>query len=667
MSASTTTKGSHDPYRASRTPIVRNAADQALVVIRQGSAEAGVRHTGCTRGLKHLALSRLQTDQLSSLPSRELEKILRQKGHSHTPGTSQSSLASYGCPCSDAGIQKSASYKRHVSFQHHRKRSLGTGGTRSKLSGHQRLASFEAETPDTATQTSQGPIESQSTSSIPAPSYKTRPRKPTSECDLRKSGAAGHYWKDEARKVSTELGKICEEAFNRSSISSCTTSQSRPDESAATLISTHSQTAAKRRNNQLENRPLPHPPAELLGPYTLRERADTRRRLLGHRRNKKLAPVPAYVKDIITHLGRLIEADRPESIDKRSASDPNPVSSQGSSRIGVLPRHLNGIDLFRTREHATLAHDLQTLRAASDPTKSNNKVSVEGATIRPVSPDSPSPVQTIQPLNIRRNKVSPSVSTLYNGSSETPGSNFDRGGCESRFYGPAQLGTIEEDPISPRKCGATCSPRGNRKWSWFKRNHKHEATDDAPIPPMKHSPVRFQQNELETGHSQALSALSIAEGLRINNDEVESTVERQRKWFQKMFSKGKANPTTNSHEVVNDFSETESEPASLEDLPTDNTAGGKKLVKNYSSSRTTSNAVDGEHSIHISQNWLAKSFHVRPATKLMTLSVTKARARNEIIKILKGWRKYGLTDVVSEKRIGSSDLIRGRVDDMNGE
>lgn len=532
------------------------------------------------------------------------------------------------------------------------------------------MVSFEAETPELATQTSQGLIESQSTPSTSTPSRVTRPRKPASELDMRKSRAASHNWKDDARKVSTELGKICEEAFNRSSISSSTMSQSRPNKSPATSVSTQSQTAAARLSNQLKNRPLPQPPAESLGSYTLRELADIRRRLLDHCRDERSAPIPAYIKDTITHLGRLIEADRPESIDKRSASDPNPVSSQGSSRIGALPRHPNGIDLCRSREHAILEHDLQTLRAASDPAKSDNKVAFEDATIRFVSPDPLSPVQKIQPLKIRKNKVSLSASALCNGSSEALDGNFDHDGYESRFYGPVQLDTIEEDPVSPRKRSAIGSPGGNRKWSWFKRNYEPGATDGLPMPPMKNSPVKFGQNELERSHSQASSNLSKAKSLTTDGDEVEATVEKKPKWFQKMFSRGKSkeqiNPATNGHEIINDFSETESEPASSENLVTGSTAAkAKKLARNYSPSRTAGNAVDGGHPIHISQNWFAKFFHVKPATKLMTLSVTKARARKEIVKVLKDWRKYGLRDVVSEKRPGCGDLIRGRVDDVN--
>ena len=670
-SASSTTKGSYDPYRSSRTPIVGNAADQAIVVVRQGSAESRARNASHTGGLKHPALSRLQTDRLSSLPSQELEKLLHQKRHSYTPGTSRTSLASSRLANSDAGIRKSASYKRRVSFQHHRQRSSGTGGTRIRLSGHQRLVSFEAESPEPSAHGNQGLTESCSTSSAPTPSHVARPRKPASELDMKKSRLASHYWKDEARKVSTELGKICEEAFNRSAVSSSTIGQSRPAESTATSISTHGETAAMRLSNELKNRPLPQPPAESFGSYTLRELADIRRRLLDHCQHERSDAVPAYVKDTVTHLDRLIEADRREKIDKRSASDPTPLSSRGPARAGAFAVCANGTDFLCSPENAILTHDIHALRTASDPVKSSNKATFEDATIRLVSPDPLSPLQTIQPLNIRKNKTGLLASALRSGSSETLHNNFERGGYESRLHGPGPLDTIEEDPVSPRKRGAVGSPSGNRKWSWFKRNSDPGA-DGPPMPPPKNSPVKSESNELGKSLSQGSTNMAKARSLTVETSEVEATVEKKRKWFQKMFSRGKAKEqikqAPNDHEIINDLSETESDPASSRNLLVDDTAANaKKLVKNYNASRTAVAAVGGERPIHISQNWFAKFFHVKPATKLITLTVTKARARKEIMKILKEWRKYGLRDVVSEKRTGSGDLIRGRVDDTNCE
>jgi serine/threonine-protein kinase HSL1 (negative regulator of Swe1 kinase) len=670
-SASTTTKGSYDPYRSSRSPVVGNAADKPIVVVRQDSARSGARNASHAGGLPHLALSRLYTDQLSSLPSQELEKILCPKRHSYTPGTSRSSLSSSRPANSNAGIRKSASYKRHVNFKHHRHSSSGTGGTRSKLSAHQKLISFGADSAEPLTITSQGMMESRSTPSIVTPSHIAQPRKPASELDMRKSCVASHYWKDEARKVSTELGKICEEAFNRSSVSSSTMSQSRPAESPTTLVSTQGETAAIRLSNQLRNRPLPQPPAESLGSYTLRELADIRRRLLNHCQNERSDTIPTYVKNTITHLDQLIHADRPGNTDKRSASDPNPVSSRGSFRATAYPVHLDGAGFCRSRERTTLIHDMQAPRVASDPMKSNNKVTFEDATIRLVSPDPLSPLQPIQPLNIRKNKSGLSASALRNGSSETLPDVLKHGGHDSRFYGPGALDTIEEDPVSPHKWAASGSLGGNRKWSWFKRSSDPEA-NAPPIPPAKNSPIKSDGNELEKSVSQGSSNLSKAKSLTIDGDEVEATVEKKRKWFQKMFSRVRAKEQIksayNDHEIVNDLSETESDRASSENLLADNIdAKAKKLVKNYNPSRTAVGTVGGERPIHISQNWFAKFFHVKPATKLITLSVTKARARKEIVKILKEWRKYGLRDVISEKRVGSGDVIKGRVDEMNCE
>ena len=669
-SASTTTKGSYDPYRSSRTPIVGGAPDQATVILRQATADSQARNASHAASVKNPVLSRLQTEHLSAIQSQEHEKIARPKRHSYTPGTSRSSLASSRTTNCDTGIRKSASYKRQVSFQHHRQKSSGNAGSRSKLSGHQRLVSFEASSSELSARSDQCLVESQSTPSLPTPPQIARPRKPASELDMKKPRAVSHYWKDEARKVSTELGKICEEAFNRSSVSSSTTSHGQPAESPTTSVSIQGETSAIRLGNQLKNRPLPQPPAESLGSYTLHELAEIRLRLFQHCHNDKSNAIPIYVKDTIAHLDRLIEGDRLETGEKRSASDPVPTSARTYSYATTMSK---AKETLRSQDIPVSAHDIQALRAASDPVKSNKKLTFEDATIRLVAPDSSSPMQTIQPLNIRKNKPVLSASALCSESSDTLRSNYERGGYESPFFGAGALDTIEEDPGSPRKRGVVGSPGGNRKWSWFKRT-SDPVGDSPPTPPMKNSPSRPEAAALETSVSQTSSNFSKAKSSTPDGEEVEAVVEKKRKWFQKMFSRGKAKDTlktvTSGHEIVQDLSETESNPPSSENLLSELiTAKGKKLAKNSNpnSNVTAIGAAGVERPIHISQNWFAKFFHVKPATKLVVLCTTKAKARREIVKLLKEWRKYGLRDVVSEKRAGSGDLIRGRVDDMNCE
>ena len=653
-SGSSTTKGSYDPYRSSRTPIVGGDAEHATIIVRKGSDLSKARIASQAGSVKRQAPSRLQADQLTSLPSQELEKLTHPKRPSHTPGTSRSSLASSRHGKGDSGIRKSASYKRQISFQHTRQKSSGTPGARRKLSGHQRLVSLEPESPEKSIHSVQGIIESQSTPSLPTPAHVARPRKPASELDMKKPRVTSHYWKDETRKVSAELGKICEEAFNRSSVSSSSMSHGHPADSPSTSVSTQGDTTAARLNHQLKERPLPQPPAESMGTYTMRELADLRRRLLENCQQEKLKDVPAYVKDTLVHLDKLLAIDQKvvDSGDKRSASDPTSTSSQTTKRHltqSQRPRELNADGQFR---------------AASDPVKLYNKVAFDDATIRVVTPDPSSPMQTIQPLNIRKTKTS--ASALRKESEDSLRRNYDRSVHESHYYGLGALDTIEEDPASPRKRGPPASPGGNRKWSWFKRSSDPQ-TDSAPIPPAKNSPVRPDWTELQKSNSEASSTLSKAKASMPANEDADAVLEKKKKWFQKMFNRNKSKeniqvPPMADHEVVNDLSETDSDRASSENALT-----GQTALKPMKLAKTSNITNVPEKPVRISQNWFARFFHVKPASKLICISTSKAKARKEVVKILKDWRKYGLRDVVSEKRPGSGDLIRGRVDVMNCE
>lgn len=63
-----------------------------------------------------------------------------------------------------------------------------------------------------------------------------------------------------------------------------------------------------------------------------------------------------------------------------------------------------------------------------------------------------------------------------------------------------------------------------------------------------------------------------------------------------------------------------------------------------------------------SQNWFMKIFNIKPASKVIALNVSKSRARKEILKILREWKKYGMENVRFDKR---SNVIRGRVGELN--
>lgn len=64
------------------------------------------------------------------------------------------------------------------------------------------------------------------------------------------------------------------------------------------------------------------------------------------------------------------------------------------------------------------------------------------------------------------------------------------------------------------------------------------------------------------------------------------------------------------------------------------------------------------------QNWLAKLFNVKPSSKFICFSVSKQRARQEIVTILKEWKRYGMRDVQVDK---ARNIVFGRVAAKNCE
>lgn len=53
-------------------------------------------------------------------------------------------------------------------------------------------------------------------------------------------------------------------------------------------------------------------------------------------------------------------------------------------------------------------------------------------------------------------------------------------------------------------------------------------------------------------------------------------------------------------------------------------------------------------------NWFSKFLHIKPAVKILALQLPKGRARKEVVKILREWKKYGLEDVRVDKHTGSA-------------
>jgi hypothetical protein len=64
------------------------------------------------------------------------------------------------------------------------------------------------------------------------------------------------------------------------------------------------------------------------------------------------------------------------------------------------------------------------------------------------------------------------------------------------------------------------------------------------------------------------------------------------------------------------------------------------------------------------QNWFARFFHVKPATRVIAFNIPKIKSRKEVYKTLRDWKKYGMEDVHLDK---AENIIYGRVAEGNCE
>ncbi|KEF61281.1 CAMK/CAMKL/GIN4 protein kinase [Exophiala aquamarina CBS 119918] len=643
--ASKVTQGSYDPFRASRTPLADYSYNSGTVVRRRPTTTAG-RSMSSTGSLRHPAAGRFPEDipAIPSFTSEELEKLVQKKHASYSTATSRSSLSSMR---RRPGIRKSISYKRQVSFQHNRRQ--GSNGNVNR-----RLFYESGSTDRPPTRSTIDPIsETQSTPSLPTPPQVCRPRKSSSEFDVKNARVASYYWKDDTRKVSAELGKICEEAFNRSSISTASeASPVQPLQSSITSVSAHNHKAPP----SIRDRPLPATPV-------LQELLERRQKIIdtwGDADQTVLA-------DMLAALDKRIdtELDKQRGYEKRAASDPTSAN--------VTTRQYRPVSPAGTMDDLKYGRNGNT-RAVSDPVQSHTPQAGKGNTIRLVTPDSASPLTRVEALRIRKNKAAP-INSLRGGPIESSPLMYERSGYDQRLYSRGGLDTIDENPGSPKRRAHGTTSTAARKWSWLGKRTSFARDLPDPFQSLDNVDESSEQQGSQMVHpsdSTNSSGLSRQHASDSDMAEMELTMERKRSWFQKMFRKtarGKENLGTvpGQHRIVQDFTEdSESHEIGNDGIAENHQLGKIGVRTGYPPSTSVDAAVAAAalRPIEVNQNWFAKFFHIKPATRVLCLVVTKAKARKELFKVLRGWHQYGVRDVVAGRRPGG-DVIRGRVDTEN--
>lgn len=703
------TTESYDPYRASRNHVTKG--NNTTIVVRKDSAPRGNRKVSNPTTLRDTTTNRTEDDGCHTSP--ESRRAIHVRRTSKGTIASRSSLASSGRPLSEVGFRKSASYKRHVSFPHSRK-SSGTSATRATSYPSTPVDNTSSRTGSRHSSTPHSTIERHSSPVLPSPPPPLpRSRKPISELDVKKGRQGSQLWKDETRQVSSELGKICEEAFNRSSVSSSAgASQRLPAESPATSVSTQVDLPSLkpkplRLSSALKNRPLPQPPSESLGSMTIRELAETRRRLLEHCQIYGSESVPEYLKSVIANLDRLMQPETLasdfsgiRSASEPTTSNPHPLHYLGPHLVNSVGPRITGASQYLQ----TQGPRSPSKRAASDPFTSRSNPWAETAdkrTIRLVSPELSSP-KALDKLQIPR-KLSKRSSVSF-GDHSVGSPDASPVPHNEQLYDKhpgAGLDTIEEDPISPRRRANLASPV-SKKWSWFKRQSETsdeyarspEAEDNDPgltaVPRIEDS----QPTTTYDSRHRYLSAHGKSPGVDAAEEAAQGT-KTGRKWFVKMFQKGKAraeaaereaeqrgllesdgertNATTSPSTVVKLASKDNILP-NASAIPSNPVPESRNShfglsdphetfeARLYGHESATPDTVTHNRTIQVSQNWFARFFHLKPATKFICLTLSKVAARREVLRILRGWKKFGLKDIVIDE---SGTTFFGRVDASN--
>ncbi|QGA12665.1 hypothetical protein EYB26_000309 [Talaromyces marneffei] len=654
---------SYDPFRASRTPVATSTVQYATVTIHRDDNVHKKPEDVLVEVHDDTAVLPSSPPRADVIPSSSVEIIQwNRKKKAQRSFHSRSSLATSRRGYSPAP-QHRARYRRNVSFRHIRNKSGGgssakSAGDYAKSQGsivdllvNEKSSNLLAATPSSVRMSS--PV-------LPAQPAVVRTSDVVASLDqdLLVRKIRDNFWGEETRKVSHEFSQICEEAFNRSSVSTGHTAVSTA--TTATSMSIHEEAAEKSQVG--ESREALDKIADLPASYTVKELAETRRKLIEHSTKAEAAGLPDYLGEVIAHLDRLIEQDIArskaksefvaENSNRRTLSEPltKPVADTGylpsiSEEIFTPLETSSGYDLERVDHHAT-----------PEPSPRVSQNLEAKSTIRVVPKDSSFPaIEDIKPLTIRKRSAvteapvlvcksrhSSASSVIHVRKQGVPSeqrtsSNSVATSLRYNSQSPMVLETISESSDSRR---SSAKPSNEKKWSWFGKHKPHvheENSQEATLPSVKAAP-----------------AGSVSIEARIDTEEKvprKASGEKSRSSFLKIFSKKKADKTDSdsltgesSHEQEDTHGQIESDDPSLSHVPIP-----------YTNRRTR--GPSGAN-----QNWFARFFHVKPAIRTIAFKIPKAKIRKEVYRTFLEWKVYGMDNVSLDR---AKNVVRGRVCESN--
>ncbi|KAJ5825258.1 hypothetical protein N7474_002396 [Penicillium riverlandense] len=564
---------------------------------------------------------------------------------------------------------RSTSYRRNVSFRHARNKSQGsTKPKRQKTTPNRSQTELKRSLSTSSLQMmADGFDVPEMPSSPPLPAQPTVVRgadvRVRSMCRVGKVRDSDITWKEEARKVSHELSQICEEAFNGSSVTTMRTASTGTGyETPATPVSTagleeRTSSTVKATSEKVSSDKLTSTLKDTPRSYSIKELVETRRKLVEHSKGRK-DNIPQYLSGVIGHLDRLIETGEEGEQPEKSAEievTALPETFDGASQETLPVINEEFASPVRGGNDYSPKPQQKSRTSAPRPRPNDPK-----ATIRMVPHSSLKSFDEVKPLKIRKkhstNHLPPDVRQTLNNNSSEPTRLLSTGSRQTRH--PCGLDPIEETPISPRR---TDSRSEGKKWSWFK--HRSHTSDMAPVPPPKDNQPIIPSNGTVVIHPpQDLTppTRDEPEGGREKAGTRKSSMERFGGVLRKTFMGKKSSKNTQPPAL-----EKEKEKYYHKD-----SRNSTMLCKGIADPDSSFEGHDPQspppqytkrRSV-ASQNWFARVFQIKPATRVIALNTSKIKGRKELYRLLRGWVEYGMEDVWMDK---SNSVVHGRVGEVN--
>lgn len=658
---------SYDPFRSPKNRGVASEARYAQITIHRAATPEDPEKGDVSPAVKpppSIAEEEPEADEMTSSPFTVLQK--RKHKPSSMKSLQSSKMLRSSSRCRGMST-RSTSYRRNVSFRHARNRSHGsTKPKRRKAAPNQHSELKRSPSAASLRMIADRIDMPEMPSSPPLPAQPTvvRPSgvKVKSLCQSGKSRDTDIVWKEDARKVSHELSQICEEAFNGSSVTTIRTASTATGyETPATPVSVVSQD----RHANIASKTSVDTNKTTLGDsgrtYSIQELTETRRKLVEHSKGRT-DNIPAYLSGVIAHLDRLIE-DRHSQRYAQGDGDKSQstLADHFTATTDTLPV-IN--EEFASPVRGSVKFS-PIPKVKPPPSAAANRLSDAKATIRMV-PDSSLPsLDEVKPLMIRKkNQAAGSDAT----DSDSIGASQTLSASSRQCRHPCGLDPIEEVPGSPKKADRSTD---TKKWSWFK--HRPQVSDTPPSPPPKDNKPIIPSNGTVVVRPPFEEPRAPPNPVEPKAPTRKSSMERFGGALLKKLMPKKANKSTLQPEPgmlrLRAFWNTKLRSNEYKGTAKEKDHRNSSLLcKGFPDPESSSEADDprdppkNKRLSLANQNWFARVFQIKPASRVIALNTSKVKGRKEVFKLLREWKDYGMRDVYMDK---SNSIVHGQVGEVN--